>query len=300
MKKISKIITHLVVLMLIISTSFIFTGCKEKAKYELGKYIDVAYGDHTRQKLDLYLPEGKTGEVGLILMIHGGSWVAGDKNGYAKDLNKWSSVYGYAAAAINYHYASNDFYYEDIMNDIAESLKRIKDIASLKHINIEKVMLTGGSAGGHLSLLYAYKYANTSPVKPVAVANYSGPTDLTDPSYYSTKESELDYLSLFSLLCNENFTSENYKTPEMQNKLLEASPINYINENTVPTLICHALEDTIVPYSNAARLKDKLNTFNVKYDLVTYENSNHGLGNDKKHSKESKKLFLEYAKTYLG
>lgn len=300
MKTFSKIIAHLGIALCVAISCFAVTGCQEKAKYTATKYIDVEYGSYERQKLDLYLPAEKTGTVGLILFIHGGAWMGGNKDIYIKDLNKWCTVYGYACASINYHYISDEFHSQDIMQDISAGLQKIKDLASAQNINIEKAMVTGSSAGGHLALLYAYKCAKDSPIKPVVVANYSGPTDLTDPSYYKTESSTNDYLSLFSHLCGQTFTADNYQSIDMQNKLLEHSPVNYIDANTVPTLICHAREDDIVPYTNATILKDKLDLFSIKYDLVTYENSGHSLGNDKKHKKQSRQLFLEYAQTYLG
>lgn len=299
MKTFTKIVTYLVVSICIVSSCFIFSGCNTKEQYTAEKYTNISYGEYERQTLDLYLPKEKTGTVGLVLFLHGGGWTGGDKSMFKNDLNKWCAVYGYASASINYHYISNQFHLQDIVEDISASLQKIKEVAKSNNVNIEKVILSGGSAGGHLALYYAYRYAKTATITPVAVVTYSGPADLTDPSYYSTEEDKLDYLGLFSLLCGETFTPENYLEEEMQSKLLDSSPIYYVNENTIPTLICHAVEDDIVPYSNATNLANRLKSYGVRCDLVTYENSDHGLGNDKKHSRQAKKLFSEYAKTYL-
>lgn len=186
------------------------------------------------------------------------------------------------------------------MNDIALSLEAIKNFAIDKGINIEKAMLLGNSAGGHLALLYAYRYADTSAIKPVAVANYSGPTDLTDENYFVDNENAIGYLDLFSRLCHTTFTESNYLSEEMQAKLQEASPVNYVTQNTVPTLICHGKKDDVVPYSNAEILKRRLDLYGVKNDFVSYPTSGHSLGSDKKQSREAKKIFAEYVKSYLG
>lgn len=302
MKKITKFLVLCLTIVSSFFACFCFSAC-DKAKYTACKYLDIAYGDHERQTFNLYLPKEKSGTVGLILMIHGGSWVAGDKSGYDDDLDKWCTVYGYATASINYHYISSEVDCDDIMNDISLALAKIKETASVERgVNIEKVLLTGISAGGHLSLYYAYKYAETAPIKPVAVVDYSGPSDLTDENYASTQMlCDIDwYLDLFSLLSGAEITKDNYQSPEMQTKLLEVSPVNYVTQNTVPTLICHAYEDDIVPYSNATILSNRLQECGVKHDLISYENSGHSLGHDKKHQKEAKKLFVEYAERYLG
>lgn len=282
----------------VISSCFIFSGCKEKANYTCEKFKDITYGEHERQTLNLYLPKEKNGDVGLILFIHGGAWIGGDKSCYDDELDYWCTTHGYATASINYHYITSQFNCNDIMQDIGSSLEKIKTLATEKNINIEKVMLTGSSAGGHLSLLYAYKHSDDSSIKPVAVANYSGPTDLTDSNYYSNKESTLSYLDLFSRLCGVTITNENFDTNEIHDIMLDMSPINHINGNTVPTLIFHGDKDDIVPYSNATTLNARLDFHGVKNDFVTYKNSGHGLDN-KKARKTAKKLFKEYAKTYL-
>lgn len=293
-------IIGVLVISVCIAGCFTLTACESKDNYSYEKYENIAYGDYERQTLNLYLPDGRTGTLGLILVIHGGAWIGGDKNNCDKDLDKWCKEYGYATAAISYHYISEEFCCDDIMQDIALSLDKIKEFAATKGVNIEKVMLAGSSAGGHLSLLYAYKHADMASVKPVAVANYSGPTDLTDSNYYIGNENGLGYLDLFSKLCHTTFTADNYLNEEMQAKLLEYSPIDFVGERSVPTLICHGDIDDIVPHSNAVTLKARLDQYNIKSDLLTYKNSGHSLGGDKKQSKNAKKLFGEYAKAYLG
>lgn len=300
MKKGLRILVVIMAMLCLIVTSFSFSACEEKPKYAYDKYENIAYGTHERQTLNLYLPKEKSGTVGLILAIHGGGWMGGDKSYQDNDLDYYCKYYGYATASINYHFISDEFYCDDIMSDISLSLEKIKEMASAQRgLNIEKVMLMGGSAGGHLALLYSYKFAETAPIKPVAVADYSGPTDLTDESWYSWANGD-DYLELFSRLCHDEISIENYLTAEKQSKLLEFSPINYVSESTVPTIILHAVEDDVVPYTNATRLKERLDQFGVKNDIVTFVNSGHSLGNDKKHQKEGKSLFIEYAQSFLG
>lgn len=298
MSRFNRIIAAFVAVVCTLYVGVCFSACGEKEKYSSDKYTDVVYGEHERQRLDISLPKEKNGAVGLILFIHGGSWVAGDKSVYSDELDKWSKVYGYAAAAINYCYASAEFFVDDLTDDIALSLIKIKEFAADKGYNIEKAMLTGSSAGGHLSLLYAYKYADISAIKPVAVADYSGPTDLTDDNYYVAEQS-LPYFELFSLLCGDSFDEENYLTREAKEKMLAASPVSYVNEKTVPTLICHGNADNIVPYSNAVALKAKLDECGVRNDFVTYNKSGHSLGGDEKARKKAQKLFISYAEKYL-
>lgn len=278
-----------------------FVSCGNK-KFEYEMFQNLSYGNHERQVLDLYLPKEAT-SAGLILFIHGGCWEAGDKYAYQSECEKWCENYGYATATINYRYISETSSCENILSDIGLGLEKIKSFAQGKNINIEKVLLTGSSAGGHISLLYAYKCSENSAIKPVAVVDYCGPTDLTDAYYFSDEQKSevtLPYFSLFSNLVGETITKENLNTPEIKAKLLEFSPITYVCNSTVPTVICHGVKDEIVPISNANVLKQKLDLFGIKNDFVVYKNSGHSLSADKQQKKQAKKFMEEYAKKYLA
>lgn len=269
-------------------------------------FKNLSYGDHERQVMDLYLPEKNDGEVGLILFIHGGAWIAGDKDGYKKALKTACNDLGYAAAAINYRYLSENVSLHDIADDIDLALKKIKEKGSEKGININKVLLTGSSAGAHLSMFYAYSRKDTAPIAPAAVVSNCGPTDLSDDNYYYNSDlgmnSELgafeDIAMLFSYACGQKFTYET--RAEAKEALLKVSPIYYVNSGTVPTVINHGQKDTIVPFSNAVALEGKLKANGVPYDFNAYPNSGHGLDKDKDNAKIADDLLYEYIFTYLG
>ena len=147
-------------------------------------YANLAYGKEQRQFVDLAIPKDNDGEVGLILFIHGGGWLAGDKESYKDALSNSANNFGYAAAALNYRYLSKNVDMFDIADDIDSALAVIKDKAKERGVEINKVILTGGSAGAHLSMFYAYSRKDTAPITPVAVCSYSGPTDLYDDNFY--------------------------------------------------------------------------------------------------------------------
>lgn len=264
------------------------------------------YGLNERQIMDLYLPKNSDGEVGLVLFIHGGAWVAGNKDGYADNIQDICEEYGYAAAAINYRYLSDSVTLNDIADDIDLALQKIKSIGEENGININKVLLTGTSAGGHLSLFYAYSRRETAPITPAAVVSYCGPTDLTDENFYYNNDlgtvtafgSVEKLATLFSKGCGKTFTYETRDSAKSE--LLAVSPISYVDENTVPTVINHGQKDTVVPFSNAVSLTNKLKEYGVKYDFNIYPNSEHNLASDSESAKIADKLFVEYMLTYLG
>ena len=283
-----------------------FTGLFGAGSNKDYVFKNLAYGSHERQIMDLYLPEKSDGEVGLVLLIHGGAWVAGNKDEYKSALKTACDDLGYAAAAINYRYLSETVSLHDIADDIDLALKKIKEKGAEKGININKVLLTGSSAGAHLAMFYAYSRKNTAPITPAAIVSNCGPTDLSDDNFYYNADlgvnSELgkfeDIAYLFSCAGGQKFTYETRATAK--EALLKVSPIYYVSADTVPTVINHGQKDTIVPFSNATAIVEKFKEYGVKYDFNIYPNSGHSLNNDEANRKIADDLLFKYLATYLG
>ncbi len=269
------------------------TSCMASFIYEFNE--DISYGEYQeRSLLDIAFPKKKK-ETSLIVYIHGGAWVSGSKDGFVK---KFTEQYRdqYAYAAINYRYASETFNCEDILNDIQRSMVKIKEVSNEKGYHINKVAFFGHSAGGHLSLLYAYKMKNVCPFEIGFVSSLAGPTDLTDTNYLNNSILKDSYCTLGSYMTGKNINTSNFDS--YLNDLLEWSPITYI-DNACPTIICHGDKDDVVPYSNALTLKDKLEASNKTYEFFTYTNSGHELGHSKKIDKLYQQKFKEYKNIYL-
>ena len=259
-------------------------------------YINISYGDHERHYLDLVIPKGESVSQGMILYIHGGGWIGGDKEVHSDALKSNADI-GYISAAINYRYADGKkVTCENILDDINAALVEIKNICNGHGIAVDKVMLAGGSAGGHLSLMYAYTRVDTAPITPVAVASYAGPTDLYESDFYITSYVE-DIKKMIFKISGADIVNGNIV--DYDNELLLASPISYVDENTVPTLLCHGTDDDVVPYSNATKLYNLLCEHGVDCELITFKNSGHGLESDAEASKYSDQRFYEFAEKYL-
>ena len=268
-----------------------------KQKTQNTVYENLQYGTHERNVLDLYLPEN-TKETGLVLFIHGGAWVSGDKSAFSVHAKKACEKLNVAAATINYRYLSPEITMEDILSDIDAAVSKIKVVGKENGINIRKMLLSGHSAGGHLSMLYAYKMAETAEIKPAAVANYSGPTNMADENYFINNDLGNDtVLTLLTYATGKQITAENIW--DSLSDIEKISPVYYINESTVPTIINHGTADTVVPYSNAVTLNEKLTEYNVTHILNPYEGSGHGLENNKKNESYADSLARQYINEYV-
>ena len=262
------------------------------------KFENVSYGTHERHTLNLYIPADKE-SVGLVLMIHGGAWIGGDKADYAGEVERVLGM-GYAVATVNYRYISDEFDLIDVTDDIQLAVAKIKELSEKRGVEINKMVLTGVSAGGHLAMLYAYSRDDVSAIKPVAVLNYCGPTDLSDDAYYFDNGlGDGEYVAqVLSWACGYKHTFATRE--EAREALWNVSPLKYVDENTVPTVINHGVKDNIVPFSNAVSLRDKFDTLGVTYVFNAYPNSGHGLNEDAENTDKSYELYSEYLETYFG
>lgn len=262
-------------------------------------YSNLAYGNGEREVLDLVIPKKAIGETNLILFIHGGAWIEGDKKTYRDTLTSVADNYGLCAAAINYTYISEKTDINNIMDEVTEALQTIKAKGKENGISINKVILTGSSAGAHLSLLYGYSRADKAPIKPVAVVSLCGPTDLSAvDDYLKSNIGSQEYIcTLLSYACGCKFTVDTID--DAVPCLEKVSPISYVSSSTIPTVIAHGKKDMTVPFSQAEALDKKLTEAGVEHEFVAYPNSDHILSSDPDSNDEVYAFFYEYAMKYL-
>jgi dipeptidyl aminopeptidase/acylaminoacyl peptidase len=79
----------------------------------------------------------------------------------------------------------------------------------------------------------------------------------------------------------------------------DASPIYHVNANTPPTVLAYEQKDNLVSYSNAARLNDTLQKYEVPHALITYPNSSHELNNDPDKTQQYWETLVQLINTYL-
>lgn len=116
---------------------------------------DLAYGEHPRQRLDLYRPHGASlGPLPLILYVHGGGWRRGDKalpRLLGHKPAHWSSR-GWAFAAMNYRLWPE----ADVLaqcEDLAQAIAFLQRRAQPLALDPSRLMLVGHSAGAQLAAL---------------------------------------------------------------------------------------------------------------------------------------------------
>lgn len=229
--------------------------------------LNVAYGTDPAQKMDVYLPAGRTADTTkVVIMIHGGAWSSGDKadfNAYKDTLRRREP--SYAIVNINYRLSTgtaNVFPTQE--NDVKTAVEYIYAHRAEYSIS-DKFILLGASAGGHLALLQGYKY--TSPVQVKAIVDFFGPTDMTE--IYNHPASPLIPQSTVAGIVGATPTSN----PTLYQ---ESSPINYVTAQSAPTIIFQGGLDPLVSVSQSTTLRDKLALNGVTQRYVYYPNEGHG------------------------
>src|SRR5216683_5043170 len=111
---------------------------------------DVVYAavNGARLTLDAHVPDG-AGPFPAAILVHGGGWVAGDKEQYITYIFEPLSNAGFAWFSINYRLAPNYTFPADA-EDVEEAIRWVKAKAAKYHVDASRIALIGESAGGHL------------------------------------------------------------------------------------------------------------------------------------------------------
>ena len=140
----------------VLVAAFLLTGCDKLGAYnywQAGDFTpdiaDLSYGDYTRQKLDLYLPDGAAQPAPLLIWFYGGSWDSGDKAKYAFVAKRFTEL-GYAVAIPDYRLVP-DVHFPAFIQDSASAIAFMKDYASanIDQIQSGPIILAGHSAGAY-------------------------------------------------------------------------------------------------------------------------------------------------------
>lgn len=256
---------------------------------------DVPYGKHERHRLDIYIPERVENSDGFILFMHGGGWSEGDKSAHKDDALYFCDK-GYIAVTMNYRYVSDELNVSDELDDITKALQAIREKISEYGFNTEKFIISGVSAGAHLSLLYAYTRINEAPVIPVAACVYCPPVNCSAEDFLIgiTGQFEDWKYEVLSRCCGTVLTKKDFLMPSQQAALKRISPREYVSENNVPTAVFAGKLDELVPIGHIYEFVERLNKCGVKNDMVIYENSGHALDKDPETAARTREIINEY------
>ena len=267
-------------------------------------YKEVAYGDDKHLYYNLYIPEGTPKEnQGAILLIRSGAWIPSSLESLEYLARKYAKE-GYITATMNYSTLSTDVTMDTLLNELDSCISHIKDYTAGLGYDVNKMALLGDSSGGHLALLYSYSKAETSPLPITFVYDIVGPTDFnleswSGSSYYSEEQHVAD---LVSQALGQGITVNMIKNGDAKAQIASISPLTYITENTIPTLLAYGGVDNLVPSAHYEKLIAALETNNVPHDSFILPNTDHLLymPEDEAMYNELWNTSLTYLQTHFG
>ena len=228
--------------------------------------------------LDVVRPAKPNG-VGVLLMVSGG-WKSSSGS-----FRPWMAAAllrrGYTVFPV-YHVSQPEATVMEITDDVNRAVRYVRHNARQFGVDPQRLGATGGSAGGHLSLM-------------LATRGGPGPASTSDPidSESSTVQAVAIFFPVTDLL-NLGDSTENLHDngppksfvkafgPNSTNlaawKIIghEMSPIDYVTSNLPPTLIYHGDADTLVPLDQSQRFQAAAHRLGRTVELVVHHGGQHG------------------------
>ena len=221
-------------------------------------------------KLDIYARRGVTTPQPTVIYMHGGFWAAGSKEGSLMSLLPWMEM-GWTVVNVEYRLARVALA-PAAVEDCLCALRYVAAQAKTYNIDTARIVLTGESAGGHLTLTTGMipesagldrECAGATPLPRVAaMVNWFGITDVADV-IDGPHKANLAVTWLGSL-------------PNKDDIAKRVSPLTYVRPGLPPILTIHGDQDQLVPYDEAVRLHVALTKAGVTNQLLTIPGGRHG------------------------
>ncbi len=232
---------------------------------------DVVVDEHvynvvegTELTLDLYRPEFAEGALPMVVMIHGGAWMSGDKRDLVS-LNDYLAARGYVVAAISYRLAPGAPF-PAAQADVAAAVRYLKTLDETHGVDPQRIAFVGRSAGGQIALLAAYT-ADDPAVK--GVVSFYGPAALRWGYANPAKPGVVNSSGVLDVYLGG---SPHTHGPQYD----AAEPARFVSVSTPPTLFIQGLRDEHVSPFHAEFVSARLLEEGVPHMLVRLPWATHG------------------------
>jgi len=267
---------------LFVATSLLMGACStddvtEDTTTSTGSTItNVAYAStSSAQKMDIYLPEGN-GPFPVVVIIHGGAFMMGDKSGEASNAAALVAN-GIAAVSINYRLSSEAQYPAQIQ-DCKAAVRFLRANATKYNLNPDKIGSWGASAGGNLSSLLGTT-SGISELEGASLGNSSysskviASVDWVGPINFLTMDAEASALG-FTINTNSSTSPESKlmgaAVQTIPTQVAKANPSNYVTSDDAAFFIQVGSMDRNIPYTQSLNFYNALKTVKGSSD-VSYE-----------------------------
>jgi acetyl esterase/lipase len=240
-------------------------------QYRVVPNITYLTANNYDAKLDVYTPRSANANAPAptLVFIHGGGWVGGTKEASILNILPYLEM-GWAVVNVEYRLGRVSLA-PAAVEDCRCALRWVMRNAKEYNFDVNKLVVTGHSAGGHLALTTGMLPASaglerqcpgTEELKVAAIINWYGITDVGDL---------LDGPNLKTYAVQWLGSMENrYDIAK------RVSPLTYVRAGLPPILTIHGDADPTVPYQHGVRLHEALSKANVPHQLLTITGGKHG------------------------
>ena len=213
----------------------------------VAKHLNVRYADGAgkRHLLDVYTRDDQPTGAPVLLQIHGGGWMIGTKDQQGLPLMNHLAARGWVCVAPNYRLAPKTKM-GGIVADVEAALAWTREHAAEYGGDPDNIVITGGSAGGHLCSLVALR--NVETVK-ACVAFYGVYDICADTGHKECIRTRDDMLG--KLIIEAKYEDD----PDLY---ASYSPIRQVRPDAPPFFVIHGTHDTLVPVEEARLLVERL------------------------------------------
>lgn len=262
---------------------------------------DVVYASPggVPQKMDIYLPapsaspdSQKAKKVGMVVYVHGGAWMGGDKAEGA-ELCDLLAKNGILAATINYRLAPKDKW-PAMIDDCQTAVRYFRSNAAKYNLDPERIAAAGASAGGHLSLLLGFR--DTRDPKPSEYSGYSSKVKAV-LNFFGPTDFRRDFPPAIDMVI---FQVLGKQRKDAANEMRDASPVHYIDGKSAPVFTIQGKADPLVPFAQQQWLDEKLKSAGVFHELHLIDGMGHEVAKDRPGMKEALEGAMAFLKKYVG
>lgn len=257
---------------------YVFDKEANKTNQMLEKYapkgvseiLDIQYDTADKDaKLDIYYPADINKDLPVIVWVHGGGWLSGNK-GQTGNYFKILAAHGYVVVSIDYSIAPEKKYPTPVKQTMA-ALKFLQDNSSKFHIDSSSVFLGGDSAGAQIvaqvaNILSAPNYAELVQITPSIERSkikglilYCGAYDAKNLDIHGAFGQSLNAM-LWAYSGKKDFVNDAY--------FQTASITDYVENSFPPCFISAGNADPLLIQSQ--KLARKLTALNVKADTLFF------------------------------
>jgi len=221
--------------------------------------------------LTIFAPQPGHENGSAVVVLPGGAYVGLAANLEGRQVADWFTARGFRAFILQYRLSSNGYLLPVPLLDARRAVQTVRARAADYHIDPNRIVIIGFSAGGHLAALASTQFVAGKPDAEDPVERVSSRPDFSVLGYpwigaISGDTSHLSYCKLFKVMdrCEELRAAY--------------SPDLFVTKDTPPTFWFHTFDDKTVPVEQGLRYYEALVKVGVPSEAHIFAKGPHGVG----------------------